>query len=52
MKINWHGLAAAFTSILGLALAHSDLLPPKAAAIVAAVGIVYQAVTKPAAQPQ
>ena len=50
MKINFHGISAALTSLLALGLQHSDLLPPKAAAVVAAAGIVYQAFSKPAAE--
>jgi hypothetical protein len=53
MKINLHGLLAFLTSAGALALSPAvfNILPPKAAAIVAGVGIIYQAVTKPAAQP-
>lgn len=52
MKISWHGIAAFATSLLGVALSPAVLgvLSPHTAAIVTAAGIVYQAVTQPAAQ--
>lgn len=53
MKIHWTGIAAAATGALGVALSPAvfNVLPPKAAAIVSAAGVIYAAFTKPAVAP-
>ena len=52
MKFNLHGILAGLTTFIGIvsspAVAH--VLPPKAAAIVTAVGAVYAMFSKPAVE--
>lgn len=52
MRINWHGVLAALTTALGVASSPAVLgvLPPRYAAALAGVGVIYQAFSKPAAE--
>lgn len=54
MKINWKSIGAGAVSVFGIVSSPvvAGMLPAKAAAVVAAVGIVLQAFTHPVAQSQ
>lgn len=52
MKIHWHGILAALTGIAGVVASPAVLgvLPPKYAAVVSGLAVIYAAVTKPVVQ--
>lgn len=53
MKINWKSIGAAFVTGFGIASSPAvmGVLPPKAAATIAGLGLILQAFTHPVAAP-
>ncbi len=51
MKINWSSIGAAFVTGLGIASSPAvmGMLPPKAAATIAGIGLILQAFSHPVA---
>ncbi len=52
MRIHWHGILAALTGVAGVVASPAVLgvLPPKYAAVISGLAVIYAAVTKPAVQ--